>query len=577
MNPSTALATVLTDELARCGLTDAVVCPGARNTALLLALERHPAIRVHVRIDERSAGFCALGLGRCTGRPAAVVCTSGTAAANLHPAVVEAHESGTPLLVLTADRPAEMRDIGSNQVIDQTRLYGTAVRWFCEIAPDTAPAAPGPYWRSTICQAWRRTTGTDPGPVHLDVPFRDPLVPGTLAELPAGLDGRPDGAPWTRTADRGEVPAEPAPQVERGVIICGDGCRNPAAMVALAEATGWPLLAEPTSGARNAGIALRAPRALLGDPGFARAHPAELVVTSGRPGLSRGTLAYLRTARSHIVVEPGPRVPDPVRTASLVVPALAPPERPVPAGWWTRRWRTADAAVSAALDRELDRRPGLDEPRVARDLVRALPERALLLAGPSMPIRDLDLVAPGRPGIRMIANRGASGIDGVVSTAVGAALAHGGPAYALIGDLTLLHDRNGLLPGPGEAAPDLTIVVLANDGGGIFSELEHGDLGRVPGWSTTVERLFGTPHGVQVGTVAAAAGARHRLVRGPGELTDAIRAGAGGLRIVEVRTDRAEQSALRRELREVIATRLAGCTGSDAERDPALGARGAGA
>ena len=562
MNPSTALATVLVDELVRCGLTDAVVSPGARNTALLIALERHPAVRVHVRIDERSAGFCALGLARPTGRPAAVVCTSGTAAANLHPAVVEAHESGTPLLVLTADRPAEMRDIGSNQVIDQGRLYGTAVRWFSEVSPDPGPAA-GPYWRSTVCQAWRRLLGPGPGPVHLNIPFRDPLLPAAdgldVADLPTGLQGRAGGAPWTRSITASVAAAVPAPDVERGVIVCGDGCPDPAGMAALADATGWPLLAEPTSGVRHVRSALRAPRALLGDPGFARAHPADLVVTSGRPGLSRGTLAYLRAARSHIVVEPGPRVADPVRTADLVVAALAPPTRPVPADHWTRRWREADEAASAALDRILDGRDRpdrLDEPRVARDLMRALPADSLLVAGPSMPIRDLDLAAPGRPAVRVIANRGAGGIDGVVSTAVGAALAHDGPVYALLGDLTLLHDRNGLLTGPGERVPDLTIVVPANDGGGIFAELEHGELGRAPDWSATVERLFGTPHGVAVSAIAAAAGAAHVEAREPGALADAVRAAPAGLRIVEVRTDREEQAALRRELRAGVAAAL---------------------
>ena len=239
MNPSTALATVLVDELVRCGLTDAVVSPGARDTALLIALERHPAVRVHVRIDERSAGFCALGLARPTGRPAAVVCTSGTAAANLHPAVVEAHESGTPLVVLTADRPAEMRDIGSNQVIDQARLYGTAVRWFCEVSPDPGPAA-GPYWRSTVCQAWRRLTGPDPGPVHLNVPFRDPLLPGPATELPDGLGGRTGGAPWTRSLTATVAAAVPAPEVERAVIVCGDGCPDPVGMVELARKTSSP-------------------------------------------------------------------------------------------------------------------------------------------------------------------------------------------------------------------------------------------------------------------------------------------------------------------------------------------------
>ena len=304
MNPSTALARVLVDELARCGLTEAVIAPGSRSTPLALALAAHRDVRVHVRIDERSASFLALGLARASRAPVAVVCTSGTAAANFHPAVMEADQSGVPLLVLTADRPPELRGTGANQTVDQIGLYGSAVRMFTEVGtPEPVPGMVA-YWRPLAGRAWASALGGRPGPVHLNVAFRDPLIPDRdeRAPWPEPLEGRPDGEPWTHRRRR---PAEPAPftlpMVERGVIVCGDGDYDPVPFLTLAELTGWPLLAEPTSNARRVG-AVSTYRHLLASSRFMTEHVPELVVSVGRPNLSRELITFLRRAERHVVV-----------------------------------------------------------------------------------------------------------------------------------------------------------------------------------------------------------------------------------------------------------------------------------
>ncbi len=297
MNPSTAFAAVLADELARCGLREVVVAPGSRSAPLAMAfdeLDRAGRIRLHVRIDERSASFTALGLAKASGRPVAVVCTSGTAAANFHPAVIEADESAIPLLLLTADRPPELRGTGASQTVDQVKLYGSAVRWYAESGvPERLPGMVG-YWRSLACRAWAHAAGdlgTLPGPVHLNIPLRDPLVPdaqpsASAAEAddwPDSLDGRADGAPWTRTAGRAAV-AEPLelPWAERGVVVCGDGDYDAAALVELAEQAGWPVLAEPSSGARRGPNALVGYQYLLASPEFMAAHRPTVII-SARP------------------------------------------------------------------------------------------------------------------------------------------------------------------------------------------------------------------------------------------------------------------------------------------------------
>jgi 2-succinyl-5-enolpyruvyl-6-hydroxy-3-cyclohexene-1-carboxylate synthase len=628
MNPSTAFGTVFADELVRCGVREAVLAPGSRSAPLALALFDRalfdrgspggsacgdpgghppgPPLRLHVRIDERSAGFLALGLAKASRRPVVVVCTSGTAAAHLHAAVIEADEAGVPLIVLTADRPPELRGTGANQTIDQLKLYGGAVRWFCETGVPEARAGMAAYWRSLACKAWARASGAGggfPGPVHINVPLREPLVPrpGSTGDpgedgepdanrgwadtddgepdadggWPGLLGGRPGGAPWTSFGAAPATGSATAPLTgpatgfagleldwtQRGVIVCGDGDYAVQPLLELAELAGWPVLAEPSSDARRGPNALSAYPYLLEVPGFVAAHRPGLIVSAGRPGLSRSQLAFLKAGAPaghqarHVVLAQGPgRWADPARSATDVVSGirLRQPPGTGPAGTgprhgesaWLESWRRADGVARGAVDAVLDETGPLTEPRLARDLAAALPDGALLWAASSLPVRDLDQQMAPRTGLRVLASRGASGIDGLVSSAIGAALAHqaggGGAAFALLGDLAFLHDAPGLMLGPAEPRPDLCIVVVNNDGGGIFSGLEQAAM---PG---PFERLFGTPHGADLGYLARAAGLAYARLEQPADLPGLL--AGSGLRVIEVRTDRQAGAALRTRL-----------------------------
>jgi 2-succinyl-5-enolpyruvyl-6-hydroxy-3-cyclohexene-1-carboxylate synthase len=583
VNPSTALAVTLADELIRCGMTDAVLAPGSRSAPLameLFARAQRGDVRLHVRIDERSAAYLALGLAKASRRPVGVVCTSGTAAASFHPAVIEADESCVPLLVLTADRPPELRGTGANQAIDQIKLYGSAVRWFCEVgAPEAEPGMAG-YWRSLACRAWGLAAGAaggPAGPVHLNLAFRDPLVPDESPDPPADgwrepLAGRPGGVPWTTFGGSWTSAPLELPWTERGLVVCGDGDEDTESLRALAESAGWPVLAEPSSGARRGRNALSAYEYLLGSPGFMNRHRPDVIVSAGRPGLSRQqtSLFKLRPAR-HIVISRRPgRWDDPSRTATDVAPAIrltGGAERNGHGGGrtgagtgWLKSWLRADAAARRAADEILDTEDGLTEPRLARDVAAALPGGALLWAASSLPIRDLDHHMTPRDGVRVLASRGASGIDGTTSAAIGAALAHqaavGGPAVALLGDLAFLHDAPGLIVGPGEPVPDLCLIVVNNDGGGIFSLLEQAAFA---GPSGPFERVFGTPHGADLSKLAAAAGLPYARLEHAGDLPKAL--AGSGLRVVEARTDRETGAALRARLQQA-ATAAAAATGA---------------
>ena len=585
MNPSTAFATVLVDELVRCGLREAVIAPGSRSAPLAMALHAASAaapsghgaeearLRLHVRIDERSASFLALGLAKASGRPVAVVCTSGTAAAHFHAAVIEADEAGVPLIVLTADRPPELRGTGAGQTIDQIKLYGAAVRWFCEAGvPEDRPGQ-APYWRSLACRAWALSAGNvagSAGPVHLNLPFRDPLVPdagaaGSAASKPtwrAGADEPSftvDGRRRQLVAGRRACPGPRLDAARRWSCAATARPTRPA-RPALAEQAGWPLLAEPSSGARRGPAALSSYQYLLDSATFLAGHRPDVIVSAGRPGLSRGQLALLRVLAPggrHVVLCDGPgRWSDPVRTATDLAgrvrlrgvpdqhdagPSGVASADPSP---WLQAWLGADMAARAAADEVLTADGTLSEPLLARDLTAALPPGALLWLASSMPARDADRHLLPRPDVRILASRGASGIDGLVSSAIGAALAHqragGGPAVALLGDLALLHDAPGLMLGPDEARPQLCMVVVNNDGGGIFSMLEQAAF---PG---AFERLFGTPHGADLAALAAAARLPYRRLEHAADLPGALV--GSGLRLVEVRTDRVAGNSLRAAL-----------------------------
>ena len=563
MNPSTALARVLVDELVRGGVTDAVVAPGSRSAPVALALaaaERSGRLRLHVRIDERTAAFLALGLAKASGRPVPVLTTSGTAAAHLHAAVLEADASGVPLLALTADRPPELRATGANQTIDQVGLYGGAVRFAADVGvPEQGwEAAQNKYWRSLVARALITATGAlsrDPGPVHLNLALREPLLPdddGTA--LTGSWDGRPDGAPWTAAPTRPAVaPVAASSGPRRTLVVIGDGPAGVAAEAsALADRSGWPVLAEPSSGAWGSHGNLRGGALLLGARGWLAGHRPDRVVVVGRPTLSRPVTALVTDPSVHVeTVVTSPRWADAGRSSARVVrdvAELASPDGGNPE--WSAEWQRAAAAAGTAVDAVLDAAPDLTAARLARDVVAALPSGALLVLGSSTPVRDVDRVAVPRHDLRVLANRGVAGIDGTVSTAIGAALVHSGPAFALMGDLTFLHDLTGLLSGDDERLPDLTVVVLDNDGGGIFAQLEPGE----ERYAADYRRVFGTPHGRDLVAVAQSLGWAATRISAPAELGPALT--LGGPRVVVVRTDQRAEAALAVRLREAATSAL---------------------
>lgn len=560
MNPSTACARVLVDELVRGGMREAVLSPGSRSAPLAFAFHRADAagrLRLHVRIDERSAAFLALGLAKASGRPVAVVTTSGTATANLHPAVLEASYADVPLLLLTADRPAELRATGANQSIDQLELYGGAVRLFAELGTPVERAGDNAYWRSFACRALAAATGdagTAPGPVHVNIGLRDPLVPDEDPAWVEPLDGRADGAPWTS-----RVPAPAADPVlddlpARTAVVIGDCGRGAAqAALALAQQRGWPVVAEPSAGARAGAEVIAAAELVLGVPGFLDSHRPDRVLVVGRPTLSRAVGRLVAGSPTDVVGSFG-RWPDSSRSAARVLRAVPQSGGDVDSRWLPP-WQVAGVAAQAAVTEILRAAVGLPEPVVAAELVASHP--SLLVVGSSKPVRDLFVAGP-HPGTRVLANRGVAGIDGTVSTAVGAALAHqtdgGGHAYVLLGDLTFLHDANGLVIGPAEPRPDLTIVVVNNDGGAIFGLLEPGE----QAYAASFERLFGTPHGVDLEALCSATGTPHVLAATREQLTAALLP-AAGLRVVEVQSDRQAAVDLDRRLRAAVAEALQRC------------------
>ncbi|MBM9466261.1 2-succinyl-5-enolpyruvyl-6-hydroxy-3-cyclohexene-1-carboxylic-acid synthase [Nakamurella leprariae] len=589
MNSSTAIAQVLVDELVRCGITDAVLAPGSRNAPLSMAL--HDAdvlgrLRLHVRIDERTAGFLALGLARGSGRPVPVITTSGTAVANLHPAVLEAHHGGVPLLVLSTDRPAQLRDVGANQVIDQRTVFSSALRLFHEFAlldrtpTDDQLTSANAYWRSMIGRAVAAAAGGAGrcGPVQLNVPLMEPLLPPALgtadpswpaawadrpgpvmiaAELTGPLSGRPGGRAWTSV----DVPVpdtsvrisqRPSARPRRLLVVAELGDPRAAQLAA----AGHVVVSEV--GGADGGDVLGAGVQLLEVPELLEIEPPEQVLVLGRPTLHRAVRSLLARPAGPIgwsveVVAPPADFPDPAGQATSVRPDLG--ILPAADQRWAERWREADRAAVAAVQAELDGLPGTSSPRAARDLVRALPTEAVLVLGSSQVPRDVALAALPRDGLRVVANRGVAGIDGLVSTAVGVGLAMTDrPTVAYLGDLSFVHDLTGLAIGPAEPRPDLTLVINNNDGGGIFTTLESGAASYAPSF----ERIFGTPLGLDLSGWAAACHIPFTRVPPGAELAAAIGNGTAergiGIRLVEVVTDRTrlreDQLRLRRAARD---------------------------
>ena len=566
-------AATLVDEWVRGGFTDAVVAPGSRSTPVLAALAADGRLRLHVVLDERSGGFVALGIGLATGRPALVVTTSGTAAVELHPAVVEAHQAGVPLLAVTSDRPSELHHVGAPQTVEQAGLFAGVTRW--AVNPGVADTCSASSWRSLAARTVAETTTNPagPGPVHLNLELREPL----LGEAGDGPEGRAGGRPW-HLAPPGAAPTPSEHTVallvggldRRGLIVAGSGAPPADDVLALAETLGWPVFADPCSGCRvDHPLVVAGADSLLRAPGPASWHP-ETVVRFGRPWASKVLAQWLAgpaQAATQVLVDPTGSWADPQRRVAVVergegaalcravVARLGGRKesvRPsVTGSVWAARWSQAEALAQAAIDGQLAAEPVVTEAAVARTVVASLPAGATLLASSSMPVRDVEWWGAPRKGLRVVANRGANGIDGIVSTAIGVAVGAGGPTAAVLGDLAFLYDAGALLGAAGREL-SLTLVVVDNDGGGIFSFLPQA-AAMAP---DLFERLLSTPHRLDLVTVAAAYGVTARSVDDLEELRRTCASPQPGISVVVVRTDRAENVVAHDRLQAAVAAAL---------------------
>ena len=572
---SLACASALVDALAGGGVRHACLSPGSRSTPLALALARDERITVHIHLDERSAAFFALGIASATDAPVAIACTSGTAATEYLPAIVEASQSRRRLVALTADRPPRLRGTGASQTIDQTELYGRYARAYLEppVPGDDGDAA---SWFDTGVRALREASGPPAGPVHVNCCFDEPLVPDeeatwSRADTPAApeITRDPDAA---GAALDGFVASYAG---RRGVITIG-ALRPPQtlSLLSLGALLGWPVLAEPLSGLRldasDAGRALAAGQLLLGDESWLTRHPPAVVLQVGATPTTRASQGLVATAGSLVVLDHDHLDPDPNGLAERRIAvdpetfaALAWDRRDelawAPPGGWLSAWRAADLRAHAAVDRLVDGWAEPFEGRIARDVGAFVPHGGVLWVGSSMPVRDLDAyLAPRRPPriwnpgdlLRVLGNRGASGIDGSVATILGVAAADVGPTYALLGDLTFLVDAGSLL-WSGATASDVVMVVVANGGGQIFSML---DQARLP----ELDELFVTPHPAAIADVCGAARVTHHRVDRSRDLVPALERAArdGGAQVIEVAADPDLQRARRAEVRDGVAAAL---------------------
>jgi 2-succinyl-5-enolpyruvyl-6-hydroxy-3-cyclohexene-1-carboxylate synthase len=574
-------------ELVRCGMRAACTSPGSRCAPLVLSLAREPGLRCYSHVDERCAGFFALGLAKASGLPVAVACTSGTAVAELHPAAVEAREARVPLLLLSADRPAELRENGAGQAIDQLKLFGDAAKWFFEVSVHDAGTAQLRWMRTLACRAYWTALEGRAGVVHLNFPLREPLVDD--GPLPEDATARAGGAPYV---GRGVPPSsgrEAAAalrhqfaRARRGVVVAGRHERPDGLGLAVAEfaaAAGWPLLADPMSGGRRGPAAIAHYDALLRGGAFAAAHDPDLILRVGDLPVSKPLRTWLadRADVPQLALDPEGawQDPDAVLRQSLpldpteTLAALA-AQQPQPSDRdWLGRWRSADERASEAIVGVLAP-AGLSEPTAASELGVLLPEEATLFVASSMPVRDIETFWPVREDPpRVLCNRGANGIDGTVSAAFGAAAA-GGPAVLLVGDVALAHDIGGLLAAR-RLELELTIVLLDNGGGGIFDFLPvaEAELARAPapgavggggsssggGSEDLYTRHIATPTGLDFAAAAALYGLRHERVDDVAAFRAALERSllGGGSSIIEVRGERAANVALHRRVWAAVA------------------------
>jgi 2-succinyl-5-enolpyruvyl-6-hydroxy-3-cyclohexene-1-carboxylate synthase len=574
-NANTALASAFVEELARCGVRQAVLSPGSRSTPLAVALWRQPEIEVTVIVDERSAGFFALGAAQASGLPVAILCTSGTAAANLHPTICEADQSAVPLIALTADRPPELRGIGAGQTIDQLKLFGSSVRWFCEVGTHAADDQGLLHYRSTACRAFAAARGEPrPGPVHLNLAWREPLAPvvvdgAVTATDPLALEGR-DKRPLTAVTPIDMEPsrflldevAKHVAEAEVGLIVAGrqldPELREP--LADLARVAGYPILAEPTShlrcGPHDRSHVVTAYDLLLRDDRFRADAAPDLVLRFGEMPTSKPLRAWLAASGAdQIVVDPFAGWNEPTRRAAALLRA-DPTE--LAAGWAARlgeerpapaMWLAAEQAARETIKADLEGLDALTEPGLQLALADAYADGELVYTASSMPIRDQEAFLPSVDAdVRLLCNRGANGIDGLISSGIGAAHASGQPTTIVTGDLGLLHDVGGLAALRDVSMP-VRIVVIDNGGGGIFHFLPQEQVLS----DDEFEALLGTPRGVDVAKAAALFDLPHRRLDSLDELPDALAAGTG---LIEVSVDRQANVELHRRLADRVSAAI---------------------
>ena len=573
-----AFVDAFVDELARCALKHACICPGSRSTPLAVLLHQHPDITVWMHLDERSAAYFALGQAKTTRQPVALLGTSGTATLNFAPAVAEAFYAGVPLLVLTADRPPELQDVGAPQTIDQSQLYGRHVKKRIQMPLPERGSEAVRYVRTAASRALAACRSGRPGPVHVNFPFREPLIPFAPDHAPSKPDATPQvaitqGRQALHPTDASELAAR-LRRAQRGLIVCGpqDEPGFPEAVVRLSRELRFPLLADVLSqmrrGTPDRSFLVDSYDAFLRHPHLMRDLAPDFVLRFGATPVSKPLQVYLQglTACCQMLVasaddwhDPGlvatDRVQvDPVAFCEALLPALGKlPRRGVSAAdSWRRQWEWLNTQTRAALNECLNANPALSEPKVFAELDAVLPPGATLFAGNSMPVRDLDTfcAADSRP-VRFLANRGASGIDGVVSTALGVSSVSSDPCVLVIGDLSLYHDMNGLLAARRHGL-QATIVLLHNDGGGIFSFLPQAEA------IEPFEDLFGTPHGLDFRHAAQLYGldycepADSRALRIALEKTFH----ASGVSLIVVHTNRNANVRLHREIWQTVSQRI---------------------
>lgn len=548
----------LVDEWIRLGLRHAVISPGSRSTPMALALASRSDLSVHVFHDERSASFAALGIGIESEMPAILLCTSGTAAVQFHAAAVEAHHAEVPMLICTADRPPELQGVGAPQTIDQRDLYGVATRKYLDVGIADSAGADG--WRDLALTCLESACGESPGPVHLNFPFREPLV-GEIGALPrATIPKAAFRKLWRTVVDLAPMPNDVIDIVrilrgKRGVIVAGAGCKTNSGVQELAQVLRWPILADPRSGCRavekTSPVVVAGADTFLRSRSLARSLSPEVIIRFGEPPVSKVVNLWLcDSGATYIAISATPRLTDPDRiisrhqVGSISAWCLALVDRlrqsdtsSVSDFEWLALWQQAESITQQVITSSLLDEKRLTEPAVARALSKFIPNGSRLVVSSSMPVRDLEWFSEPRDGLPVYANRGASGIDGVVSTAVGIALASHAPTYLLIGDLAMLHDLNGLI-GLSDRQADVRIVCINNQGGGIFSFLPQATALN----SERFEQLFGTPHNSDIALLAKAHGISSTSVESMEALVKQV--GEIGSWLVCIATNRIENTSV---------------------------------